>query len=154
MHQARRVAFGHLLVDNAAPRRHPLNVAGADGPMVPHAVAMFHGPGQNVSDRLDAAMRVPGESGQVILRHVVAEIVEQQKRVKIGGVAKAECAAQVHTRAFDRRFGLAELLDGSKGHADLPYRESTALKAAPPTRGRFEWRRRRGDRIQSYASSS
>jgi hypothetical protein len=38
---------------------------------------------------------MPGESRQVILRHVVAEVVEEQEGVEVGGVAEAERAAQM-----------------------------------------------------------
>jgi hypothetical protein len=74
------------------PRGHPLDVAGRDGAAVPHAVAMLHGPGQHVGDRLDPAVRMPGKARQVILRNVVAEIVEQQERIEVGRVAEAERA--------------------------------------------------------------
>jgi hypothetical protein len=117
MHAAGVVAFGHLLMDDAAARRHPLNVAGRDGALVPHAVAMLDGSGQDVRDGLDAAVGVPRETRQVILRNVVAEVVEQQKRVEIGSVAEAERAAQVHARAFEGRLGFDEPLNWSNGHS-------------------------------------
>ena len=78
------VALGHLLVDDAAAGGHPLDVAGGDGAVVAHAVAMLDGSGEDVGDGLDAAMRVPGEAGQIILGNVVAEIVEQQERIEVG----------------------------------------------------------------------
>ena len=77
-----------------------------DGAAIAHAVAVLHGSGQHVGDRLDPAMRMPREAGQVILRNVVAEVVQQQKRVEVGGIAEAERAAQMHARAFERRLGL------------------------------------------------
>jgi len=49
---------------------------------------------------------VPREPGKVILRNVVAEIVEQEERVKVGGIAEAERAAEVNACALDRRFAL------------------------------------------------
>jgi hypothetical protein len=88
----------------------------AMAPLVAHAVAVLDGSGQHVGDGLDAAVRVPGKAGQVILGNVVAEIVEQQERIEIGGVAEAECAAQMHSRAFERGLGLDEAFDGSNGH--------------------------------------
>ena len=106
-------------MDDAAAGRHPLNVAGGDGAAVAHAVAVLHGSGQDVGDGLDAAVRMPGKAGQVILGNVVAEIVEQQERIEVGRVAEAERPAQVHARAFQGGLGLDEPLDGSDGHGDL-----------------------------------
>ncbi len=100
------IALGHLLVDDAAARGHPLHVAGADRAMVAHAVAMLDGPGQHVRDGLDAAVRMPRKARQIILRNVIAEIVEQQERIEVGGVAETERAAQMHARAFERGLGL------------------------------------------------
>ncbi len=97
-------------MDDAAARRHPLDVAGGDGAAVSHAVAMLHGSRENVGDGFDAAVRMPREAGQIILGNVVAEIVEQQERIEIGGVAEAECAAQMHACAFEGRLGLDEPL--------------------------------------------
>ena len=116
VHPAGRVALGHLLVDDAAAGRHPLDVAGVDGAAVPHAVAVLDGPREDVRDRLDAAVGVPGEAGQVILGDVVAEVVEQQERVEVRGVPEAERAAKMHARAFEGRLGLDEPFDGSDGH--------------------------------------
>ena len=116
MHAARLVALGHLLVDDAAARRHPLDVAGGDGAVVAHAVAVLHGSGEDVGDGLDAAVRVPREARQIVLRNVIAEIVEEQEWVEVGGVAEAERAAQVHARAFQGRLGLDQPLNGSNGH--------------------------------------
>jgi len=59
MHLAQMVAFGHLLVDDAAAGGHPLDVAGRDGAMVPHAVAVLHGSREDVCDRFDAAVWMP-----------------------------------------------------------------------------------------------
>ena len=53
---------------------------------------------QDVGDRLDAAMRMPGKAGEIILRPIVAEIVEQQERIGLGRIAEAEGAAQAERR--------------------------------------------------------
>ena len=116
MHPAGRVTLGHLLVDDAAPGGHPLHVAGIDGTAVPQAVAVLDGPREDVRDRLDAPVRVPGEAGQVVLRDVIAEVVEQEERVEVRGVPEAERAAKVHARTFAGRLGLDEPLDGPDGH--------------------------------------
>ena len=98
-----RVALRHLLVQNAAAGRHPLHVAGGHLALVAQAVAVLDRAGQHVGDRLDPAMRMPGKSRQVILRVVVAEIVQQQERIEVLRLAEAEGALQLHARAFDGR---------------------------------------------------
>ena len=49
---------------------------------------------------------------------------------EISSVAKTECAAQVHARAFDSRFGFDEPLNWTNGHISLLRRESTLLNRA------------------------
>jgi hypothetical protein len=61
-------------------------------------------------------MGMPGEAGEVVGGDVVAEIVEQEKRVEVGGVAEAERAAEVDTGTFEGGFGFDDLVDGSNGH--------------------------------------
>ena len=100
MHAALRVALRHLLMHDAAAGRHPLHVAGAEHALIAEAVAVLDLAGQDVGDRLDAAMRMPGKAGLVLVGIVVAEIVEQQERIELLGVAEAEGAAQMHAGAF------------------------------------------------------
>ena len=92
-------------MDDAAARRHPLDVAGGDGAAVAHAVAVLDGSGEDVRDGLDPAMGMPGKARQVILRNVIAEVVEEEERIEVGGIAEAERAAQMHARAFERWLG-------------------------------------------------
>ncbi len=80
---------------------------------------MLDGAGEHVGDRLDAAVRVPRETGEVVRRPVVAEVVEEQERVGLGGVAEAEGAAQVDAGALDRRSGAAQSFDGANRHVGL-----------------------------------
>src|ERR1022692_1127351 len=120
MHLGQWVSLGHLLVDDPPARRHPLDVAGADGTAVPHAVAVLDGSGEDVCDGFDAAVRVPREAGQVIARNVVAEIVQQEEWVEVGGVAEAERAAQMDACALECRLGLDQALDWSNGHNCFP----------------------------------
>ena len=119
MHAARCIALGHFLVDDAAARRHPLDVAGGDGAVVPHAIAMLHGSSQDVGDGLNAAVRVPGKARQVVFGHVVAEIVEQEEGIEIGRIAESEGAPQVHPGAFQGWLGFDQPLDRSNGHVGL-----------------------------------
>jgi hypothetical protein len=84
--------------------------------VVPHAIAVLHGSGEDVSDRFNAAMGVPGETSQVVLGDIVAEVIEEKKWVELGRVSEAECAAQAHARTFNGRLRYDELLDWSNGH--------------------------------------
>src|SRR6202011_2433232 len=97
-----------------------LDVAGCDGAMVADAVAMLDGSGENVGDGLDAAMGVPGKSGEIILRDVVAKIVEQKEGIELRGVAKTKRAAEVNSCALRRGFAANQPLHGSNGHNCLP----------------------------------
>jgi hypothetical protein len=141
VHPTLGVAMGHLLVDDAAARSHPLDIAGGDGPLVAKAVAMIDGTRQNISDRLDSPMGVPGETGQVVLRPLIAKVVEQQKRVEILGLAKSKGPLQVHPGTLDGRFCLYQTLYRSYGHryllavclpSDRPCAESTCPPVLAP----------------------
>jgi hypothetical protein len=59
---------------------------------------VLHRPGEDVGDGLDAAVRMPRETGEVILRPVVAEIIQQQERIELLGLAKAEGAPEPNAR--------------------------------------------------------
>src|SRR5215510_12295653 len=113
MHPAILIALRHLLVNDPTPGGHPLNVACADDATVPHAVAMLHRSRQDIRDRLDSAVRVPREARQVILRNVIAEVIEEEEWVEVGRIAEPERAAQPHSRALKRRLGFTESLNRS-----------------------------------------
>src|SRR6185437_4383755 len=72
-------------------------------------------------DRLNAAMRMPRETGEIVARPVVAEVVEQQERVGFAGLAEAEGAAQFDAGALDGRLRLHDAFDGSDGHGESPF---------------------------------
>src|SRR6202035_6017072 len=58
----------------------------------------------------------------IIVRPVVAEIVEQQERIGGAGSAEAERAAQLDAGALDRRLRRDDLLHGPDGHDFCPLR--------------------------------
>src|SRR5512140_672987 len=121
-HASLCISFGHLLVDDAASRSHPLDVARCDDTPVPHAVPVLHIPLENVGDRLDPAVRVPGESRKVFRGVVRAEIVEEQEGVEAGRPLIAEGTSQVNASPFDRRPGPPHLSDGPYGrHGDTSF---------------------------------
>jgi hypothetical protein len=116
VHAALGVALWHLLVHDAAARGHPLHVAGAERALVAQAVAVVDGAGQDIGDGLDAAVRVPGKAGAVVVGPVVAEIIEQQERIEFTGLAKTEGAAQLDAGALHGGLGLDDPLHGTNGH--------------------------------------
>src|ERR1700730_10861314 len=119
MHPARKVSLRHLLMDDAAARRHTLNVAGRDGTAVAHAIAVLNGSRQDIRDGFDPAMRVPREPSQIIVGNVVAEIVQEKEWIEVGCIAESERAAKMHASAFERRLGLNDSLNGPNGHFGL-----------------------------------
>jgi len=88
MHPPLRVPLGHLLVEDSAAGGHPLHVATLQRAAIAEAVAVIDAACKNVSDRLDAAMRMPRKARAIIFRVVVAEVVEQQKRIEFFGLPK------------------------------------------------------------------
>src|ERR1041385_1536541 len=119
MHAPQLIALWHFLVDDASSSGHPLHFTGADGATVSKAITVFDRSGEDVSDRFDAAMRVPRETREIILRNIVAEVVQQQEGIELRSVAKTKSAAQMHACAFARRLGFNQSLDGSNGHNNL-----------------------------------
>ena len=105
-----RIALGHFLMQDAAAGGHPLHVAGGHFAFVAEAVAVLDRTGEHVGDGLDAAMRMPGKSRKVIFRILVAEIVQQQKRIEILGFAETEGALQLYAGAFESGLRLNDLV--------------------------------------------
>ena len=113
VHAPLRVALRHFLMQDAAAGGHPLHVACAHLTLVAEAVAVLDGAGEHIGDGLDAAVRMPGKAGAVVIGVVVAEIIEQQERVELAGRAEAEGTAQLHAGALGREGRLRDALDGS-----------------------------------------
>src|SRR5262245_46815230 len=103
-------------MNDAAARRHPLHVAAAKRAAIAEAVAMFDSARQDVRDRFDPAMRMPRKACEIVARILVAEIVEEEKRIELRGVAESECPPEMHARAFGGRGRLGDAFDGSNGH--------------------------------------
>ena len=80
-----------------------MHVAGAKRAAIAQAVAVVHRPPQDIGDGLDAAVGMPGKPGPVIVGAIVAEIVQQEKRIELAGVAKAEGPTQLYAGPFDGR---------------------------------------------------
>ncbi len=120
MHASVIVALRHLLVKDAAAGGHPLDVTGAHRAVIAEAVAVGDGAGEDVGDRLDPAMRVPGKSRHVILRLFIAKVVEEQKRIKVRRVSEAEGATQLDACTFEGGFGFGDAFDGADRHRATP----------------------------------
>src|SRR5262249_19628460 len=101
MHAAVRGAFRHLLVQDAASCCHPLHITAAKAAAIAKAVAMLNTSRQYVCNRLDPAVRVPWKAGEIVVGPLVAEIVEQQERIELGGVAESERALEPDARTLD-----------------------------------------------------
>src|SRR5262245_15433740 len=119
MHSPLAVSLRHFLVENSAPGRHPLHVAGAELAPVSQTVPVIDAPCQHIGDRLDAAVRMPGKSCAIVFRTIVAEVVEQEEWIELAGIPEAEGATQLHACAFNRGFGLDDALHGPNGHGGL-----------------------------------
>src|SRR5713226_2917339 len=101
-------------MDDPAPRGHPLDVPLADDALVPDAVLVLDSAVQHVGDRLDAAMRMPWESRDVLGGVLRTEIVQEQERIQPRDLGRAERPAQMNARALDRRAGREDLGDASQ----------------------------------------
>src|SRR5213594_775864 len=139
MHAPPWVPARHLLMQDPAARGHPLHVTRSESSLVSEAVAVVDGPREDVRDRFDPPMGVPGEPREVILRVLVAKVVEQEERIELLGVAEAESAAQPHAGALDGRLCLHNTLDGSNRHVCSPESLSTHLCRTPAGALRFPY---------------
>ncbi len=70
--------------------------------------------GQDIGDGFNSAVGVPREAREIVLRNVVAEIVQKEKRIEVRCIAETKRPAQVNSRALEGRLGSDEPLDGSK----------------------------------------
>jgi len=121
VHLAARIPHRHFLMQDARTGGHPLHVARAQCAGIPQAVAMRDRAVEDIGDRLDPAMRMPGEAAREQRRIVVAEIVEQQEGVEFGRIAKAEGAVQMDARALQSRAGGPCVGDGTDRHGWSPF---------------------------------
>jgi hypothetical protein len=77
---------------------------------------VLDGAGEDIGDGLDAAMRMPGESFEIVLGILVAEVVEEEKRVKVFGLAEAEGALEADACSFKGWFGGEDFTDWAERH--------------------------------------
>jgi hypothetical protein len=103
-------------VQDAAAGGHPLYVPRGHLPLVAQAVAVLDGTSEHVGNRLDAAVGVPRESGQVVGRIVVPEIIQQQERIEVLGLAEAEGTLKLDSCSLNGRRGLNDLSNRAERH--------------------------------------
>jgi hypothetical protein len=77
------------------------------------AVAMAHAPGEHVGDRFEAAMRVVGKTGEIVLRPVRLEFVEQQEGIDHPQLLGAEHAGQADAGAVRGRLAAERTLEAA-----------------------------------------
>ncbi len=87
MHAPLLIALGHLLVENTATGSHPLHVASGHFAFVTQAVSVLDRASKHISDGLDAAMRMPGKTRNVIFGMLITKIIQQQEGIEILGLA-------------------------------------------------------------------
>jgi hypothetical protein len=101
VHPTLRVTLRHLLMEDAAAGGHPLHVSRAERPAIAEAVTVIDIAAEHVRNGFYSSMRVPRESGEVVARVVVAEIVEEQERIELRRISEAKSTPEVHAGAFD-----------------------------------------------------
>ena len=113
----------HLLVHDAAARRHPLDVAGADGALVAERVAVAHFALPDQRHGLDAAVRVIGEPGLVVAPD------RPTRSDRAAGTGRGDRAPAC--RCFGARWTPAPSTTGSGGgRPGLTLRDSDMFKAS------------------------
>ncbi len=88
---------------DATASGHPLHAAGAQQPAVALVVTMAHAARKHVGHRLEAAMRVIREAGQIIVRVVRTKLVEHQERIDVRQHRRADQTRQADTRPITGR---------------------------------------------------
>ncbi len=66
---------------------------------------MLYRASQHIGDGFDAAMRVPGETVDVIGWIFVPKVIKQQKRVQLTWIVKTKSAMQFYTGTLQRGTG-------------------------------------------------
>jgi hypothetical protein len=88
---------------DAAAGGHPLHVARPEAAPVAKTVAMFDVSREHVGDRLNPPVRVPRKTGAIVFGVLVAEVVEQQKRIELRRITESERAPELDARTLDMR---------------------------------------------------
>ena len=86
-------------MDDAAAGRHPLDAARHQLAAVAAVVLVPHHAGEHVGHRLEAAVRVIGKAGRVVVAALGTELVEEQERIGRIQLGPAEAAPKLDAGA-------------------------------------------------------
>src|SRR3954468_13159589 len=120
MHAPVRVAFGHFLMEDAASGGHPLDISCGHAALVAEGVAMGYFTGEDIGDGLDAAVWVPGESGNVVCGILVPEVVEEQEWIELFCFAETKGALELNACSLNGGLGFENVFDCTKRHGGPP----------------------------------
>lgn len=143
VHGPFRRSFRHLLMDDAAARRHPLHGPRAQNPGVAQAILVLHAPGENVRNGLNTSVGMPGESGLVVLSAIVSEIIEKKKGVEHFGLSESERATKPNAGSLHRWGRLPRVGDRSYRHLFTSELKNTSF----PVRRRSRSHHKRSDHL-------
>lgn len=116
-----------------------LKIAAADDAPIAHAVAMLDRSVENVGDRLDSAMGMPGEPPEVLRRLARPEIIEQKEGIEHRHFTVSERTPQVYARPFNRGLAAPDFVNPPRsrhrrcpGHVYPPFVSQTFSPAFRP----------------------
>jgi hypothetical protein len=116
--EAAHAAFallGHLRMHDAATGGHPLHRARLEHALVAMVVLVAHASVEHVGDGLEAAMRMLGEPGDVVLGFVRAEFIQQQERVEVRQSRLTDDTRQLDAGAVRRGLAAQGVDDRARG---------------------------------------
>src|SRR3546814_9218770 len=112
----------------------PLHAAGDQQALVAVVVLVAHSAVEHVGHGLEAAVRMAGATGDVVLGLVGAELVAQQERIELRQRRAADDAGELDPGAV-RRGGAADLADDAeigRAHAWTPATNALLVCPSPP----------------------
>ena len=77
---------------------------------------MLNGACEHIGDRLNAAMRMPRKTFEIVFRPVIAEIIHHQEGVGEARIAEAEHALQADAGALHMGRCTGDVTNGTDGH--------------------------------------
>src|SRR5262245_16621747 len=113
VHATLRIALWHFLMHDAAPGCHPLHIARTKCSAVAQPVAVLNCARQYIRDCFDAAMPMPGETGEIVAGPVMPEVIVKGEWICFLGVAETKCATQPDASTFNSGLRLHDALNGA-----------------------------------------
>jgi hypothetical protein len=103
-------------MDDAATRAHPLHAARFQIAGIAEVILVAHVPVEHIGHSLEAAMRMRGEAGDIVVRIFSREMIEHQERIEAGPVRLAETALKLDAGAVRGGNGFDDALQGAGRH--------------------------------------